>query len=79
MPGETVQNLGMVSLGQRQAGGSVMRWRVVIELTEGDRTVHARPIPLILQWDENLDVSADTGTPVDDRDFQVPFRFTGKL
>lgn len=36
-------------------------------------------IPLILQWDENFDVGADTGTPVDDRDYQVPFRFTGKL
>jgi arylsulfatase len=38
-----------------------------------------RTIPLILQWDENFDVGADTGTPVDDHDYQVPFRFTGKL
>jgi arylsulfatase A-like enzyme len=36
-------------------------------------------IPLILQWDEDFDVGADTGTPVDDQDYQVPFRFTGKL
>jgi arylsulfatase len=36
-------------------------------------------LPLILQWDENFDVGADTGTPVDDKDYQVPFRFTGKL
>ena len=36
-------------------------------------------IPLILQWDENFDIGADTGTPVDDQDYQVPFRFTGKL
>ena len=36
-------------------------------------------IPLIMQWDENFDVGADTGTPVDDNDYQVPFRFTGKL
>jgi arylsulfatase len=36
-------------------------------------------IPLILQWDENLDVGADTGTPVSDQDYQIPFRFTGKL
>jgi arylsulfatase len=36
-------------------------------------------IPLLLQWDENFDVGADTGTPVDDHDYQVPFRFTGKL
>jgi arylsulfatase len=39
----------------------------------------ARTVPLILQWDETFDVGADTGTPVDDADYQVPFRFTGKL
>jgi arylsulfatase len=38
-----------------------------------------RTVPLLLQWDENFDVGADTGTPVDDQDYQVPFRFTGKL
>ena len=36
-------------------------------------------VPLILQWNETFDVGADTGTPVDDADYQVPFRFTGKL
>jgi arylsulfatase A-like enzyme len=36
-------------------------------------------IPFILQWDENFDVGADTGTPVDDQDYQVPFEFNGKL
>ncbi len=39
----------------------------------------AQSIPLILQWDESFDVGIDTGTPVDDQDYQVPFRFTGKL
>jgi arylsulfatase len=38
-----------------------------------------RTVPLILQWDETFDVGADTGTPVDDNDYQIPFRFTGKL
>jgi arylsulfatase len=38
-----------------------------------------RTIPLILQWDENFDIGADTGTSVADEDYQVPFRFTGKL
>jgi len=38
-----------------------------------------RTIPLILQWDENLDVGSDTGSPVDDRDYQVPFAFNGKI
>jgi arylsulfatase A-like enzyme len=36
-------------------------------------------IPLIMQWDENFDIGADTGTPVDDHDYQVPFKFTGTL
>jgi hypothetical protein len=36
-----------------------------------------RTLPLILQWDETFDVGADTGTPVDDNDYIVPFRFTG--
>jgi arylsulfatase A-like enzyme len=36
-------------------------------------------LPLILQWDETFDIGSDTGTSVDDKDYQVPFRFTGKL
>jgi arylsulfatase len=36
-------------------------------------------LPFILAWDESLDIGSDMGTPVDDRDYQVPFNFTGKL
>jgi arylsulfatase len=36
-------------------------------------------LPIFLRWDETFDIGADTGTPVDDRDYQVPFKFTGKL
>ena len=36
-------------------------------------------IPLLLPWDETFNIGADTGTPVDDHDYQVPFRFTGKI
>jgi hypothetical protein len=32
-----------------------------------------------MQWDENFDIGADTGTPVDDADYQVPFELTGTL
>jgi hypothetical protein len=42
------------------------------------RQTMERTIPLLLQWDENFDIGADTGTPVSN-DYQVPFRFTGKL
>jgi arylsulfatase len=43
------------------------------------RQTMERTLPFILQWDENFDVGADTGTPVDDADYQVPFRFAGSL
>jgi arylsulfatase A-like enzyme len=36
-------------------------------------------LPLILQWDESFDIGSDTGTPVDDQDYQCPFAFTGKF
>jgi arylsulfatase len=36
-------------------------------------------LPITLMWDENLDVGSDTGTPVDDADYQVPFVFNGTL
>jgi arylsulfatase len=38
-----------------------------------------RTVPLLLPWDETFDIGADTGTPVDDHDYQVPFTFTGKI
>lgn len=36
-------------------------------------------LPFIMSIDETFDVGVDTRTPVDDKDYQVPFRFTGKL
>ncbi|MGO4404683.1 arylsulfatase [Bosea sp. RAF48] len=36
-------------------------------------------IPLILAFDESQDIGSDTGTPVDDQDYQTPFAFTGKI
>jgi arylsulfatase A-like enzyme len=38
-----------------------------------------RTQPFIWAWDETFDVGMDTGTSVDDADYQVPFAFTGKL
>ncbi len=38
-----------------------------------------KTIPFLFQWDETFDVGLDTGTSVDDSDYQVPFPFTGKL
>jgi len=36
-------------------------------------------VPALMTIDETFDIGVDTRTPVDDRDYQVPFRFTGKL
>jgi hypothetical protein len=38
-----------------------------------------RTIPLTLPWDETFDIGSDTGTPVDDQDYKVPFAFSGKI
>jgi arylsulfatase len=38
-----------------------------------------RSVPLRLPWCETFNVGLDTGTPVDDKDYQVPFRFTGTI
>jgi arylsulfatase len=48
-----------------------------------DKEVAARKIPhtvpAAFTLDETFDVGVDTRTPVDDNDYQIPFRFTGKL
>ena len=46
---------------------------------EVDQKRMDQTIPFILQWDEAFNVGIDTGTAVDPADYQVPFRFTGKL
>ncbi len=38
-----------------------------------------RTLPLILQWDESLDIGSDTLTGVNDADYQPPFVFNGKI
>jgi len=37
-----------------------------------------RSLPIATPWDETFNVGLDTGTPIDDQDYQVPFRFTGR-
>ena len=38
-----------------------------------------KTIPLMFTVDETFDIGADTGSPIDDHDYQVPFNFTGKI
>jgi len=52
---------------------------LTVDGKEVARQTMDKTLPLVLQWDETFDVGADTGTPVDDSDYQVPFNFTGKI
>lgn len=63
----------MTGLG-RSGTGTLMVDGKVISTQTLDRT-----IPLTLPWDETFDIGSDTGTPVDDWDYQMPFTFTGKI
>ena len=38
-----------------------------------------RTVPSALPLDQTFDIGSDRLTPVDDRDYQVPFAFTGKI
>jgi arylsulfatase len=38
-----------------------------------------RSLPISLPWCDTFCVGIDTGTPVDDKDYQVPFKFMGKI
>ncbi|MBB3392898.1 arylsulfatase [Rhizobium sp. BK275] len=38
-----------------------------------------KSLPITTAWDETFNVGIDTGTSVDDEDYQVPFSFTGKI
>ena len=66
----------------RYDGGGLGKGGVGVLKVDGKQVAQQRmehTVPFIWQWDETFDVGVDTGTPVDDRDYQVPFRFTGKL
>ncbi|HJZ95434.1 MAG TPA: sulfatase-like hydrolase/transferase, partial [Candidatus Solibacter sp.] len=73
--------LGMGTLAFNNASG-IGRGGTGVLKVDGKEVAHQTmpyTVPLIWQWDENFDIGADSGTPVDDRDYQVPFRFNGKL
>ena len=36
-------------------------------------------VPIAFGVDESFDVGSDTGTPVEDKDYKVPFAFDGQL
>ena len=38
-----------------------------------------KSIPIVFTLDESFDIGADTGSPIDDQDYQIPFNFTGPI
>ncbi len=64
----TPSGLGRSGTGYLKVDGKV------VAMNKMEKTV-----PMLMQWCESFDVGADTGSPVDDKDYKTPFRFTGKL
>ena len=50
-----------------------------VDGNEVARNTMEHTVPITFPEDETFDVGVDTRTPIDDNDYQVPFRFTGKL
>ena len=50
-----------------------------VDSKQVDSKKMAHTIPFLVSFDESFDVGVDTRYGVDDNDYQVPFRFTGKL
>jgi len=71
--GETLAFNNMSGIGQ--SGSGVLK----VDGKEVATQKMDHSIPIILQWDESMDFGSDTGTPVDDQDYQCPFTFTGKF
>ncbi len=69
----TLEFNNMSGIGQPGTGTLSVNGKVVAT----EKMDHV--IPLILAWDENMDIGSDTGTPVNDKAYQVPFAFTGSI
>lgn len=50
-----------------------------VDNVEADTHTVPRTIPFTMMIDETFDIGEDTRTPVDDNDYQPPFRFPGKI
>ncbi|HTQ51312.1 MAG TPA: arylsulfatase [Candidatus Acidoferrales bacterium] len=64
----SISGLGRPGTGTFKVDGQVVSTQTV-----------EKTIPLLLPIDETFDIGSDTGTPVDDDDYKVPFAFTGTI
>jgi len=62
-------------LGFGKGGTGVL----TVDGTEAARHTIPHSVPFAFGLDESFDVGSDTGTPVEDKDYQVPFTFNGTL
>jgi len=69
----TLEQKGEIPFGH--GGTGVMS----VDGQEAARLTLPHTTPFTFAWDETFDVGMDTGTPVDDKDYQVPFSFSGKI
>ena len=52
---------------------------IAVDGTEVANQKFPHTVPFQLEASETFDIGSDTGTGVDDADYQPPFAFTGKL
>jgi len=71
----TIVIASMMRIGNVHGGTGTLK----VDGTVVDSHPMPKSLPIAVSWAEYFNVGLDTGTPVDDNDYQVPFRFTGKL
>ena len=88
---ETMHAANGVGLAAQQVGEALQLTVLDVSLVEDrpstlkvdgkevDNKKVPHTIPALMTIDETFDVGVDTRTGVDDKDYQPPFRFTGKL
>jgi arylsulfatase len=76
-PGKHTVEFDWKSDGPGLGKGGTGNLKVDGEVADSHPMPHS--LPIAIAWDETFNVGIDTGTSVDDSDYQVPFAFTGKI
>jgi arylsulfatase len=76
-PGKHTVEFDWKSDGPGLGKGGTGNLKVDGEVADSHPMPHS--LPIATAWDETFNVGIDTGTSVDDSDYQVPFAFTGKI
>ncbi|WP_431323026.1 arylsulfatase [Rhizobium sp. YTU87027] len=76
-PGKHTIEFDFTSDSQRMGSGGTGILKVDGKEVASQKIPHT--VPALMPWDETFDVGMDTRTGVDDKDYQVPFAFTGTI